>query len=187
VSGALGPFTKYFGLYLRLLMVMTSVRTPPEVRARRIAALRQLGRPLASAKAEGLGASASEYLLWQAEREQVRAAYRAFFRDWDVPLCPVFPTPAPPHSGRSWPPDPTRADTLDVDGTPIPGVFGLFYPAVATLPGQPATALPVGLSRGGLPLGMQAIGPYLEDRTPLRFAKLGAGVLGGFSPPPQFA
>jgi amidase len=64
--------------------------------------------------------------------------------------------------------------------------LGLLYPAVATLAGQPATAFPVGFTRGGLPIGLQAIGPYLEDRTPLRFAALVARELGGFARPPGY-
>jgi amidase len=49
--------------------------------------------------------------------------------------------------------------------------------------GQPATAFPVGVSRGGLPIGLQAVGPYLEDLTPLRFAALLAREIGGFRKP----
>jgi amidase len=64
---------------------------------------------------------------------------------------------------------------------------GLVYPGVATLAGQPATACPVGLTRAGLPIGLQALGPYLEDRTPIRVAALLAREIGGFTPPPGFA
>jgi amidase len=60
---------------------------------------------------------------------------------------------------------------------------GLVYPAVSTVAGQPATAFPVGRSHEGLPIGLQAIGPYLEDRTPLRFVSLLAREIGGFTPP----
>jgi amidase len=60
------------------------------------------------------------------------------------------------------------------------------YPALATVAGQPATAFPVGLSRGGLPIGLQAVGPYLEDLTPIRFAALLAPEIGGFRKPPGF-
>jgi amidase len=35
-------------------------------------------------------------------------------------------------------------------------------------------------------MGLQVIGPYLEDRTPLRFAALLAGELGGFTRPPGY-
>jgi amidase len=36
----------------------------------------------------------------------------------------------------------------------------------------PATAVPIGATRAGLPIGMQIIGPYLEDRTTIAFAGL---------------
>jgi amidase len=35
-------------------------------------------------------------------------------------------------------------------------------------------------------IGLQAIGPYLEDRTPIRFAALLAQEIGGFSKPPGY-
>jgi len=60
---------------------------------------------------------------------------------------------------------------------------GTVYPSVATLAGQPATAFPVGRSSEGLPIGLQAIGPYLEDLTPIRFAALFAREIGGFTNP----
>jgi amidase len=43
----------------------------------------------------------------------------------------------------------------------------------------------VGLA-DGLPVGVQIIGPYLEDRTTIDFAKKIADVIGGFQPPPQY-
>jgi len=64
--------------------------------------------------------------------------------------------------------------------------LGLFCAALATLAGQPATAFPAGRTRGGLPIGLQAIGPYLEDRTPIRFTALAARELGGFVRPPRY-
>ena len=60
------------------------------------------------------------------------------------------------------------------------------YPALSTVAGQPATAFPVGLSRGGLPVGLQVVGPYLEDLTALRFAALLARDFGGFRKPPGY-
>ncbi len=76
--------------------------------------------------------------------------------------------------------------TLDVNGKPVLEEIGLFCASVATLAGQPSTAFPAGRSRGGLPIGLQAIGPYLEDRTPIRFASLVGRELGGFVRPPRY-
>jgi amidase len=73
--------------------------------------------------------------------------------------------------------------TFTIGGRAVPYMHGLVYPAVSTVAGQPATAFPVGRSREGLPVGLQAIGPYLEDRTPIRFAALLAREIGGFAKP----
>jgi len=57
----------------------------------------------------------------------------------------------------------------------------------ATLAGLPATTAPVGLTRDGLPVGIQIVGPYLEDATPIDIAGRLADVVGGFQPPPGYA
>jgi Asp-tRNA(Asn)/Glu-tRNA(Gln) amidotransferase A subunit family amidase len=91
------------------------------------------------------------------------------------------------HLDVKFPPDAAeRRRTIDVDGQPVPYLDGLVYPGVATLCGQPATAFPVAISNSGLPIGLQAIGPYLEDRTPIRFAALATREMGGFVRPPAF-
>ena len=56
---------------------------------------------------------------------------------------------------------------------------------MALLPNLPATAAPIGFTRGGLPIGVQVIGPYLEDRTTIAFAGLLEREFGGFTPPPS--
>jgi amidase len=39
------------------------------------------------------------------------------------------------------------------------------------------------MSASGLPIGLQIIGPYLEDRTTIAFAELVEREFGGFVPP----
>jgi len=53
--------------------------------------------------------------------------------------------------------------------------------------GLPATAAPIDRSPSGLPIGVQIIGPYLEDRTTIAFAELLERELGGFAAPPGCA
>ena len=59
-------------------------------------------------------------------------------------------------------------------------------PASLRLPGLPSTAIPTGFSPDGLPVGVQIVGPWLEDRTPLKLAELIEREFGGFKPPPMF-
>ena len=47
-------------------------------------------------------------------------------------------------------------------------------------------AIPAGLDAQGLPVGLQVIGPYLEDRTTLRFAQLLEREWYRFQAPPRF-
>jgi amidase len=61
-----------------------------------------------------------------------------------------------------------------------------FWISFATHTGLPATVVPVGLTREGLPVGMQIIGPYLEDATPIDVAAKIEEILGGFRPPKGF-
>jgi amidase len=74
-----------------------------------------------------------------------------------------------------------------MDGADISYAEQAFWPMLASLAGLPATAMPIGLGESGLPIGVQIIGPYLEDRTPLAFAALAEREFGGFVAPPAFA
>ena len=42
------------------------------------------------------------------------------------------------------------------------------------------------LAPDGLPIGVQLVGPWLEDRTPLKLAELIERNFGGFVPPKMF-
>jgi amidase len=180
----LGDWKEHYLLYRTLLTMMTSARLAQERRQLYLTWYRKYDSEFSRAAARGLEAPPSEYLLWIARRERYRAAWRTFFRDWDVLLAPAFTTLAFPHVERPFPTDESDFSlTLTINGQDAPYMRGLVYPSVATLAGQPATAFPLGRSREGLPIGLQAIGPYLEDLTPIRFAALLAREIGGFTKP----
>jgi amidase len=185
---AFGDHRAHHELYRSLLAAMTSVRDTAEMRAKRAAFWKQAPDEFSRAHLRGLIGAPGDFVLWGAQREGFRQAWRAFFRDWDVLLAPAINVLAYPHIARPWPiddPDDLQL-TLDVNGHGVPYLHGLVYPALSTVAGQPATAFPVGISRGGLPIGLQAVGPYLEDLTPLRFAALLAREIGGFRKPPGY-
>jgi amidase len=180
----LGDHREYHGFYRTLLSAVTGARVDAETRRQRITNLRAAGDDLSMGAVRGLEGSAGDYLIWNGRREQHRAAWRAFFRDWDVLLAPAINVLAYPHIERAWPADNSdQTLAFTIDGRSVPYLHGLCYPALSTVPGQPATAFPVGLSREGLPVGLQAVGPYLEDLTPIRFAALLAREIGGFRKP----
>jgi amidase len=184
---ALGDHREHYALYRALLSAVTSARLGEAERQRRIAAWRTADDEFSRAHLRGLEGSPGDYLLWNGQRERYREAWRAFFRDWDVLLAPAINVLPYRHIERAWPADDSDLTlTLSVNGRSVPYLHGLVYPAVSTLAGQPATAFPAGLSRAGLPIGLQLIGPYLEDRTPLRLAALLAGEIGGFRRPPGY-
>jgi Asp-tRNA(Asn)/Glu-tRNA(Gln) amidotransferase A subunit family amidase len=55
---------------------------------------------------------------------------------------------------------------------------------LATLPGLPSTVVPLERSKLGLPIGIQIVGPYLEDTTTIKFAELMEQDFGAFVAPP---
>jgi len=179
-----GDLRDYYALYRSLLWVSMSAGWSEERRSTLAEGTRKgIGHDsFGQADISGLKASAADYLAWLDRRERYRAAYRAFFRSWDVLLAPATPCPAFEHTDF-----PFEQRRLEINGQSMTYDLLSAYPAVATLAGQPATAFPVGLTRAGLPIGLQAVGPYLEDRTPIRFAALVAQELGGFRRPPGFA
>jgi amidase len=59
--------------------------------------------------------------------------------------------------------------------------------APASLTGCPATVAPIGRTPAGMPVGIQVMGPYWEDATPITFARLLAQHVGGFTPPAGYA
>ena len=112
-------------------------------------------------------------------RVAITHQWRQFFREWDLVLCPVLPTTAFPHDDTE-----IHDRTIDVDGRRIPYGFQAIWSGPASLSGLPATVMPIGPGKSGLPVGVQIIGPYLEDRTALAFAQLAEREFGGFRAPP---
>jgi amidase len=169
---------KHLEDYQRLLVAQTSINQSAEQRAAGAAALRAQKNPSLDPYAEGLTLDFAGLAMLLARRAQLQSAWAAFFRDWDVLLTPAFSTTAFKHRD-----DPPNARMAVVDGKEIPYRQLVFYPHVAIFCGLPATAFPAGLDNDTLPVGLQAVGPYLEDRTPLRFAQLLEREWRAFMPP----
>jgi amidase len=177
---------EFHKLYYSLLIQQTSRGIPAEMRPEIAKWLEKKGTersdPILEAGGKAFLATAMDYMGYWLKRERYRAAYREFFRQWDVLLTPITLVPAFRHDQA--PLDVEIDDrTLTIGGQVIPYTRQSVYPGLATLCGHPATVFPFGQTQSHLPIGLQAIGPYLEDRTPLRFAQQVAKEFGGFQPP----
>lgn len=120
----------------------------------------------------------------KARREQIihRAAWREWFKTHDVFLLPTAFTTAFDHVQST----PLELRTIQTSLGSRAYTDLLFYISFATMTGNPATVAPVGLAGGKLPVGIQIMGPYMEDGTSISFAGLLADIAGGFAVPPGY-
>ena len=176
-------FAEAYRDYLRLLLPVTTAGAPDAV----IAALAEHATQLAP-DADDMQARLARFATqrhrdWLAaneKRQHHRARWAAFFRDHDVLLCPASPVTAIEHDHEG----DVFTRTMQVNGMTRPYADQVAWAGVIGMAYLPATVAPAGRSPAGLPVGVQIVGPYLEDRTTLDFARRLAEVAGGFEAPP---
>ncbi len=108
-----------------------------------------------------------QWLSYNERRLQMRKRWEEFFADWDIMLMPVMPCPAIPHDHSE--PMSSRLAAIDGEQRNYWSLTTWMAPAGACY--LPATVIPVGMTKNGLPVGIQIAGPYLNDRTTLDLAK----------------
>ena len=174
-------------LYVKLLAAAKSAGQPRDVYAaaqRAVAVLAPSDDSLSAERLRGAALSHHDWLAADMARVLLQQQWSLLFRNWDVVLYPPAAVPAFPHDHSM----PIEARYIEIDGKAYPYADACFVWAdPATTCGLPVTAAPIGLSPAGLPIGVQIIGPYLEDRTTIAFAALLEREFGGFVPPPGYA
>lgn len=154
----------------------------------------ELGRPFARRSlARGAGplstaamtlaytARHREWMAADAVRARLRHEIGGAFDRWQVILAPIAPVPAFPHDRRPF----ARRTLTMSDGRQAPYNAMLTWIALATALHLPATAIPAGLTAGGLPVGAQLIGPMGGDARCLAIAQAIDENVRGFAPPPM--
>ena len=139
----------------------------------------------AAASGKEMPPGLASFADWQQQnfrRLGYRAQWQSYFDEVDVFLSPVAFTTAFAHDHN----EPIDKRKIATSNAPRDYFDMLSWIAPATLTGCPATIAPVGSGEGGLPIGLQIMGPYWEDATPIVFAKLLAQVVGGFVAPPGY-
>jgi len=122
------------------------------------------------------------FLAASGARMAARAVWQEYFRTHDAFLMPTTFVPAFPHDHSQ----PIEKRILRTPAGPRNYSDLAFWISFATLTGLPATTAPVGFTREGLPVGIQIVGPYLEDATPIDVAGRLADVIGGFRAPKSY-
>jgi amidase len=184
-SPLLPDFAVSSRLYMRILISLLAASFAPDVYADAQATAANVpaeDTSLAAERLRGAALSHRDWVIADRNRAILKAQWRALFGSFDTVICPVLPTPAYPHDHS---PEQEKRH-VSIDGQDFAYPDQLAWPGIATLPGLPATAIPIGLAPDGLPVGVQIVGPMLEDRTPLKLAELIEREFGGFIPPPQF-
>ena len=184
-SALLPDFADSSRLYMRMLMSFLAVSFPPDAYAGAQAAAQSLpagDTSLGAERLRGIVMSHRDWVMADGARARLRAQWRELFNQYDAVICPIMPTPAYKHDHL---PD-QEARRIHIDGQAHVYTNQLAWPGIATLPGLPSTAIPTGFSPDGLPVGVQIVGPWLEDRTTIKLAELIEREFGGFKPPPMF-
>lgn len=115
-------------------------------------------RPLLEA---GAGFSAMHYLKAQRLRSIIQKEFAEAFKKIDVFALPSCAVPAPRIGAR----------TVSIKGMETDTQMALLrFTCPSNLTGLPAISIPCGLSKGGLPIGLQLVGKAFDEATVLRAA-----------------
>ena len=129
----------------------------------------------------GIATDHRDWVAFDERRSRLRAQWAGFFGQHDLLICPVATTPAFAHNqlGERW------DRMIPVNGHTQPSTDALFWAGYPGVVGLPATAVPLGLSPGGLPVGAQIIAPLFGDPEAIRFAQWLERAYRAFVPPPM--
>jgi amidase len=131
----------------------------------------------------GSALSHRDWFKFDQHRAQLRTQWQQYFESVDLLIAPIATSTAFAHNhvGERW------ERMITVNGKPQPSTDSLFWAGLPGVVGLPATAIPIGLSHEGLPIGSQIIGPALSDPQCIDMAQWLEKEWYGFVPPPLFS
>src|SRR5262245_37269851 len=173
-------------VYIHLLRAATSGRQTGEEFDRNAVAARGLAGGDQSYYARMLRGNTSSHRDWIAHNEirhKMRHKWAEFFKDYDLLLCPAAASAAFPHDHVGE----RHERTIEINGRRVATTDQLFWAGYSCLTYLPATVVPAGRTKAGLPVGVQIVGPQYGDRTCLQMARLLEREFQAFVPPPAYA
>ncbi|WP_136163384.1 amidase family protein [Sphingomonas flavalba] len=151
-SAALPDLEAMHRAYMRMMNTVLSRGAPPPG-----------GTPL----------TAAQWFAMCDDQARCQRQWHRLFEDFDAVFAPACGVAAFPHDAE---PD-ARKRQLLIDGEPTPFGAQFAWAGIATYPGLPATAAPIGATTDGLPIGMQVVADLYQDRTAIRLAALAVAAL----------
>lgn len=151
-------------------MTMSHLRPPDEFEAavRLTRAHREDDQSAPSRWLQAIAAYHRDWNRLNQTRAIIRQKWADYFNDFDVLLCPVVRIAAHPHDHTDIR---NRVVTFNDSELNYWNVVGPWN-SLSLVACLPSTIAPIGFTPDGLPVGVQIIGPYLEDHTPIQFAML---------------
>lgn len=170
--------------YIQLLQGALSGSFPDDVYAgmkQGAAALPAIAQSDAELMLKG---ATQDHRLWNGlnnHREAMRLAWKEFFNEWDILVCPIMPTAAFVHDQSEM-----MERKLTVDNHNIEYIRQIFWAGMTGVSYLPSTVFPTGPNKDGLPIGLQAVGGEYFDYQCIDFSRLLAAEIGGFVAPPGY-
>jgi amidase len=177
---------KHQAMFMRFVRGVTAARMNDAVFQQTLADAARFAdddtSPAATA-ARGLAQHHRDWCAAHEARMQLREKWKEFFASHDLLLIPGTPVPAFPFDES-----PSRdARKLEIDGRQVSYNAQSFWQGIATVSYLPGTVAPIGRTDDGLPIAVQAIGPYLGDLSTIGFARLLEQEYARYTVPEAFA
>ena len=172
-------------LYVQLLRGATGAMLPADLfenQRRQAGQIADSDHSYLASTLRGVVQPHRSWFLAHQQRAALRRQWDTFFQSFDVLLCPVAASAAFPHDQQTERP----FRQIQVNGRVENYNDQLFWAGLASLAYLPSTVAPIGFTSAGLPVGMQIIGAYMQDKTTIEFARLLTAEMGGFCAPPKF-
>ena len=178
-------FAEVFDTYLKLMASFVCTQSPlfTESTINKLKLLYQTPYgDIQRSFVEGLTLSHKDWHTLSLQRLASRLAWQNYFKTYDAFLSPAncVPAFAHNHDHNMW------GRVIDASDGQRYYAETFKWISPATLSGCPVTVIPAGKTKANLPVGIQIMGPYMEDGTSLDLAMKMEDVLGGFTPPPGF-
>jgi len=133
----------------------------------------------AKSMSQGAKSSPNDYVKALEFKDEISDAFTNFFNNYDVWITPVSIAPAFKHQKPGIP--------FEINGYKVPYTKAFIpFNFPSTIPGHPIVVIPIGITKNGLPVGVQIHGKKWNDYRLLQIAKELEKFTVGFKIPKMF-